>query len=204
MAIPGESFLEFLKARRSVRKFSDDLVDQKLIECLLEAACQAPSAHNQQPWRFVVLTQNQVRETLADEMATELRHDLATQGVSAGEIERDVEQSIERIREAPAAILLCGDMSTVREQFIPENQQREYLMMVQSVALAGGNMLLMAHAEGLAAVWLCAPLFAPEVVRRVIDLPMEWLPLAMILVGYQKEKLEAKQKVNYREVTRFK
>jgi F420 biosynthesis protein FbiB-like protein len=203
MTIPGGSFLEFLKARRSVRKFSDDLVNQQIIEHLLEAACQAPSAHNQQPWRFVVLTQNQVREKLAEEMATELRHDLVAQGVPAGEIERDVEQSIERIREAPAAILLCGDVSTVGEQFNPENQQREYLMMVQSVALAGGNMLLMAHAEGLAAVWLCAPLFAPVAVRRVVDLPMEWLPLALILVGYQKVKLEEKQKVNYRQVTRF-
>jgi len=203
MTIPGGSFLEFLKARRSVRTFSDDLVNQQIIEHLLDAACQAPSAHNLQPWRFVVFTQKQVREKLAEEMATVLRHDLVSQGFPVGEVERGVEQSIERIRDAPAAILLCGDVSTVGEQLNPENQQREYLMMVQSVALAGGNMLLMAHAEGLAAVWLCAPLFAPEAVRRVVDLPMEWLPLALILIGYQKVKLEEKQKVNYRRVTRF-
>lgn len=203
MTITGGSFLELLKTRRSVRKFSNQPVSQQVIERLLEAACQAPSAHDQQPWRFVVLTQYQRREKLAEEMATELRRDLVSQGVPVEEIERDVEQSIQRIRNAPAAILLCGDASKIGEQFNAENLQNEFLLMVQSVALAGGNILLMAHAEGLATVWLCAPLFAPQAVRRVVDLPMEWLPLALILVGYQKAKLREKQKVNFHQVTRF-
>ena len=81
--------------------------------------------------------------------------------------------------------------------------QEEYLMMVQSVALAGNNLLLMAHVEGLGAVWLCAPLFAPKAVRRVVDFPQEWSPLALILVGYYEQNPGEKHRVHYREVTLF-
>ena len=47
--------LEFLRSRYSVRKFTDQPVPKELLERLLETATWAPSAHNRQPWRMVVL-----------------------------------------------------------------------------------------------------------------------------------------------------
>ena len=57
-------------------------------------------------------------------------------------------------------------------------------MAEQSAALAGGHLLLAAHAEGLGACWLCAPLFASETVNRALDLPQSWEPRAFLAIGY--------------------
>jgi coenzyme F420-0:L-glutamate ligase / coenzyme F420-1:gamma-L-glutamate ligase len=56
-------------------------------------------------------------------------------------------------------------------------------MAMQSAALAGGNLLLAAHANQLGACWLCAPLFTPEAVRRALSLPEDWEPQAAIILG---------------------
>jgi nitroreductase len=61
-------------------------------------------------------------------------------------------------------------------------------MAVQSVALACQNLLLAAHYYGLGACWMCAPLFAPVLVRDVLQLPAAWTPQALITVGYPAEE----------------
>jgi len=61
-------------------------------------------------------------------------------------------------------------------------------MAVQSVALAAQNLLLMAHAEGLGACWVCAPLFCPDVVRDVLSLPADWEAQGLITMGYPAEQ----------------
>ena len=52
----AESFLESMKSRRSVRSFSSRPVDRKVIELCIQAAGRAPSGANQQPWKFVVVS----------------------------------------------------------------------------------------------------------------------------------------------------
>jgi nitroreductase len=69
-------------------------------------------------------------------------------------------------------------------------QHNEYLMAVQSTAMAGQNLLLAAYAHGLGACWLCAPLFAPEVVRTALALADDWLPQGAITLGYPAETKE--------------
>jgi coenzyme F420-0:L-glutamate ligase/coenzyme F420-1:gamma-L-glutamate ligase len=56
------------------------------------------------------------------------------------------------------------------------------------VALAGRNLLLMAHAEGPGACWMCAPLFCPEVVQRALNLPADYEPLGLTTLGYLAEE----------------
>ena len=51
-----EALQSFLRSRRSVRRFRPDPIDPALVRGLLEAARWAPSPHNRQPWRFVVVT----------------------------------------------------------------------------------------------------------------------------------------------------
>jgi coenzyme F420-0:L-glutamate ligase / coenzyme F420-1:gamma-L-glutamate ligase len=99
-------------------------------------------------------------------------------------VEDQVERSRQRLLQAPAAVLLCQDTSTGDVYPDYARQQAEHLMGVQSVALAGGYLLLAAHAESLAGVWLCAPLFAPQVARLALDLPADWQPQAVLLFGY--------------------
>ncbi len=72
----------------------------------------------------------------------------------------------------------------------PHRDQNEYIMAVQSAALAGQNLLLAAHDAGLGACWLCAPLFCPDVVRATLGLPADWQPQALITLGYPAETRE--------------
>jgi nitroreductase len=67
-------------------------------------------------------------------------------------------------------------------------QQAEWVMAVQSAALAAQNLLLMAHAEGLGACWMCAPLFCPDVVRAALGFPEDWEAQALLTVGYPAEQ----------------
>jgi nitroreductase len=60
-------------------------------------------------------------------------------------------------------------------------------MGAQSVAIAVQNLFLAAHVEGLGACWMCAPLFCPDVVTTVLDLPPDWEPQALITMGYPAE-----------------
>ena len=60
-------------------------------------------------------------------------------------------------------------------------------MLVQSVAMAGLQMLLAAHAEGLGGVWVCWPLYAQEATRAALHLPSHWEPQGMLFLGYPAE-----------------
>lgn len=57
--------LEAIMTRRSIRKFTDEPVSDERIEVILRAAMAAPSAGNQQPWRFVVVKDRAMMESIA-------------------------------------------------------------------------------------------------------------------------------------------
>jgi nitroreductase len=57
-------------------------------------------------------------------------------------------------------------------------------MAVQSTAMAGQNLLLAAAAEGLAACWMCAPLFCEADVKRTLSLPADWQVQGLVTLGY--------------------
>lgn len=180
--------LRLLTERRSVRRFLDRPVERAMIERAIELACWAPSAHNKQPWRFAVISDPAAKERLAQALGEAFRHDLLAQGVPLEEIHQRIERSRQRIVSAPLAVLLC-----LCEEDLPlgstERQRRgEWEMAIQSVALAGGQFQLAAHALGLATVWICAPLFAPEAVQKALNLPPSWQAQALILVGYAAER----------------
>jgi nitroreductase len=61
-------------------------------------------------------------------------------------------------------------------------------MSVQSVAAYIQTLLLSTHYYGLGACWVCAPLFCPNVVKKVLGLPRNVEPQAMITIGYADEK----------------
>ncbi len=179
--------LNFLQTRRSIRRYRPDPIPSEKIEQILTAATWAPSAHNRQPWRFAVITQDKTKHALATAMGSKLRADLAADGLPLHLIEKDASRSYQRITNAPLLILLSLTMADMDSYPDAERQQNEWLMAVQSTAMAGQNLLLAAHALGLGACWMCAPLFSPDVVRHTLDLPADWQPQALITIGYPAE-----------------
>jgi coenzyme F420-0:L-glutamate ligase / coenzyme F420-1:gamma-L-glutamate ligase len=176
-----------LMSRRSVRRYLPTPVPEAVIETILKAAIWAPSAHNRQPWRFAVIQSQQSKIALADAMGAQLRLDLASDGVSPDVIEADAGRSYSRITMAPLIILLALSMADMDTYPDARRASHEHTMAVQSLAMAGQNVLLAAHAQGLGACWMCAPLFCPLVVRTTLDLPEDWEPQGMISLGYPAE-----------------
>ncbi|MGL4647861.1 MAG: nitroreductase family protein [Caldilineaceae bacterium] len=182
------TLLTLMRARRSVRRYVDRPIARPLLEALLEAATWAPSAHNRQPWRFAVVESATAKEHLAAQMAVAWRRDLAADGLPAATIEQRVAISTARITGAAALVMLALNMAQMDSYPDARRADAEWTMAVQSTALAGQNLLLAAHAAGLAACWMCAPLFVPEVVRDALALPPEWQPQALITLGYPAEE----------------
>ena len=83
--------LETIMTRRSVRKFTSLEVGDELVEKLLRAAMQAPSANNGQPWHFVVIRDRAILD------AVPFFHPFA-----------------QMVKEAPLAVLVCADTGNAR------------------------------------------------------------------------------------------
>ncbi len=172
-----------MRSRRSIRRYRPDAVRRDVLERLFESAAAAPSAHNRQPWRYLVIEDAAAKSTLARAMGERLASDRARDGDPQDAIARDVARSHARITGAPVLVLVCLTLEETDVYPDAARAHAEFLMAVQSMAMATQNLLLAAHAEGLAACWMCAPLFCPEVVRAGLDLPPAWQPQGLVTLG---------------------
>ena len=182
----------FLRTRRSIRRFKPDPVADEVVSRVIATAAYAPSAHNTQPWRFVVVRRignppHEARDRLAHALTSAMRADMESEGAPESEIESRVTRSIKRINEAPVIILLCRDVTAVREQ-----KPQDTVMAIQSVANAATYLLLAAHAEGLGGNWICWPLYAQEETRSALELSETWEPQAMVFIGHADEEVKEK------------
>ncbi len=193
----------FLRSRRSVRRFSEQPVDTNLLKRIIETSTYAPSAHNRQPWRYAVIASQRMKKALADGMAAEFERDLSKDGLAEVEIHRRLERSRNRIEQAPVVIILCLDESNLDQYSDDRRQGAETIMGIQSISMAGLQLLLAATAEGLGGVWTCGPLFAQDYVRSVLQLPGPWKPQGMILLGYPGETPQGKDIKSIEEVVKF-
>ena len=155
--------IEALTTRRSIRAFTSRPVSLELVRELIRAAMHAPSAGNEQPWHFLILTSREILDRIPD------FHPYA--GMLA---------------EAPVAVLVCGD----------PRQEKHPGMWVQDLSAATQNLLLAAHAKGLGAVWVGVHPRVDRVLalRKLIDLPEEVIPFALVPLGHPAEKAEAEDR----------
>jgi coenzyme F420-0:L-glutamate ligase/coenzyme F420-1:gamma-L-glutamate ligase len=197
-----EEIYNLIRNRRAIRSYEDRTVPEELLERLLEAAIWAPSAHNRQPWRFAVLRSFVYKDKLARAMGEKLRQDRLSDGDSLPLIERDVSRSYSRITGAPVVILFFLSMADMDSYPDEQRGEAERVMAVQSVAMAVQNMWLMAAAEGLGACWLCAPVFASQLVRETLNLPEDWQAQGLLTLGWPAEDRE-KDRRPWQEFVQF-
>jgi len=193
----------FLRTRRSVRRFKSDPIPDSVIKDILTTATFAPSAHNRQPWRFCVVKDEPVKIKLADAMAVEFKNDLEQDGLPPEKIKAQIKRSKERMTSAPVLIVINLDMSEMDVYLDKKRKQAEFRMAMQSVANAGMQLLLAAHAEGLGGVWICSPLFVQETVQKVLNLPQSWEPQGMFYLGYPDVVPDVRERKSLDEISIF-
>jgi nitroreductase len=165
--------LEVIRTRRSIGKMRPDTVPREVLEKLIDAAVQAPNHRLTRPWRFWVLTGG-AREELGEAMAEAARSGLDT---SAGD---DVNAVLDRERakplRAPAIVVVGIDQEPSDPVLSMEN--------VEAGSAAIQNLLLAAHAMGLAAIWRTGASVYSTTVKRHFGLGDEDVLLGFVYVGY--------------------
>lgn len=147
---------EAIYGRRSIRSFEKKGVPMGLVERLLAAACQAPTAGNLQPWRFYVVRGSDLKEKLV--------------GAALGQ---------RFVAEAPVVIVVCADLNVASWGY---GERGRSLYALQDTAAAIENLLLAAYTEGLGACWVGA--FNESEASQALNLPAHLRPVALIPLGY--------------------
>jgi nitroreductase len=175
------STLISIKNRRSVRLFLDKLVSDKDLETMLNAANQAPSAHNQQSWRFIVL-----KGQKKNELANLINEKAANFTKPSTTLLRLASRSIV---SAPVVIAVANSgqlISRGTELFkVDKYTGNDFfrIMEIQSSAAAVQNLLIAATSLGLATVWLGVLILIKNDILRLLGEP-EGEFMAVIPVGY--------------------
>ena len=196
---PLNDTLKTIHKRHSVRRFTEQEVSDEQIHLLLQAANEAPSAHNQQSWKFIV-----IRNTKKQELAQLVTGRSGEFPKPASALLRMAARSI---LSAPVIIAVAntGDLIEHGTQLfkIEKEMAKDFFrtMEIQSSAAAVENMLIAATALGLATVWLGILFLIKDDILQFLGEPKGEF-MAVIPVGYaertgtgpQKEPFEMKVK----------
>jgi nitroreductase len=168
------AILKIIKERRSIREFRKKEIPEEIIDKLIEALIWAPSAGNLQSRKFYFVFDQKTKEKLA----------IAAFGQNF-------------ISDTPLVIVGCTD----EKISLRYGERGKNLYSICDVSASIQNMMLIAEEEGLAACWVGA--FNEKEVSKILNLPENLRPIAIIPVGYPAEKPEAPPRVSKKEAVEF-
>jgi nitroreductase len=154
---------EAIKNRRSIRQFKPTPVSDEDLNTILEAARFAPSWHNSQPWRFIVVKNQETKNRLSETIP-------------------DINRASKAVIQAPVVIALCaepGKSGYIRGELVSDKGETWYMF---DVALAAQNLALEAHALGLGT--LNVGYFDSVQASKVLELPEGIVMVELIPLGY--------------------
>lgn len=160
-------FKELVSARFSCRSYRPEPVPRAALEQILEAARLAPSACNQQPWRFAVVTDSGLRARVMDE------------GTLPG-------INMTWAAGAPVILVLGIRRSMITHRVAPLLSHVEYPLL--DLGIAGEHAVLQATELGLGTCWI--GWIKPKVVRKLVGWPADILPQSLITVGWPASRPE--------------
>jgi 5,6-dimethylbenzimidazole synthase len=165
-----------MSERRDMRRFTpNSQVPEDVLRRILEAAHTAPSVGLMQPWRFVRITDQTLRNKIKDLVDVERLHTAAALGPREAEF---LALKVEGIGDcAELLVVALGDQ---REQHIFGRRTMPH-MDLASVSCAIQNMWLAARAEGLGMGWVS--LFEPSDLAQLLDMPEGADPIAVLCLG---------------------
>jgi len=153
--------MEAIRRRRTVRRYKADPVPEDKINHVLEAARLAPSYYNEQSWRFIVITQEQIKEKVL-------------RCISA----------LSRLTFNPAPPVLIVGCADPKKSAIKGDQ--EYYLVEMGIAME--HLMLAATELGLGTAWMCA--FDENTVKQILGVPENVRVVALTPLGYPAEKKE--------------
>ena len=184
-----EALMELIKNTRSIRRFRPEPIPDEYVDKIIEAGRWAPSAGNSQPWEFIVVKKQELKDSIVEII-------MEQNVVSAKmELTREPEQRFhgqagppERLyyRDAPVFIIVCGDPRTKDAYPLNIFLQRGETMFLSSLANAFLYMHMAATALGLGSQWVSSTgnPFAQSLIKELLGIPRELVLYDMLAVGY--------------------
>jgi nitroreductase len=172
---PILTVMDALYQRRAVRNFTKQGVSKEQITTLLDAAAQAPSAMNRQPWAFLVIQDRTLLTRISDSAKKRILEDTDwASNLEHKHIPLD-DPNFDIFYGATSLVVICRHDE---EGFSPEGD----------CYLAGQNLMLAAHAMGLATcpIGFARDILQTQGLRDELSVPTDYWPVLPIVVGYPK------------------
>jgi len=168
---------EAIRGRRSVRAFKPEPVSRELLSRLVDAAILAPSAVNEQPWHFTIVTHRASLDMIAAKAKACMLEDVAEQPDHFRQTLSEPEFHI--FYHAPALVVISAMPAT---RWVTED-----------CAMAAENLMLAAHALGLGTCWIgfAQRWLETDEGRQTLGFSTGEQAIAPIIVGHPKEAVEA-------------
>jgi len=204
-----ETFMKVIRGRRSIRKYKDQPIPIEMIDAMLEAARQAPTGENYQPWEFLVITDKK-KITEIGLIGAQASGRRFLQEFLRGDLEKRFAAIPQEKREKVMKKLTDGRVSG----FVAT---APVVIAVLSVGYAGvdngidcaaatENLLLAAHALGLGACWVIGPTKDARDLRRVkalLEVPNEVHVPYVLSLGFPDEAPHARPRKPLSEITYY-
>ena len=166
------SFADVVARRFSCRSYQECAVDDKIIEKCLDAARQAPSACNKQPWRFVVVKDAALRLRICNEAMT-------------------YPVPMPWAKSAPVIIALCLKENFITHKLAASAAGIKYQLI--DAGIAGEHLALAAEAQGLGTCWI--GWFKKKKVKKILGIPRRVDVVSLFTLGYPAERAEPAEKL---------
>lgn len=190
-----------IESRRSIRSFDRRKIEQSIVEAILEAGLQAPSPKNRQPWRFVVIMEDNIKKQMVTSMCDEIRK-LKERKKDREDIDASLE-TMRIIEEAPVVILVCYEYGMIdhHDDGVDWEISATDLEAVelQSVGAAVENMLLKAEELGVGSLWCGDILYAYKTISKYSEKPV----VSAVCLGYKRELPDVRNKKSISEMCEF-
>ena len=186
--------LEAIAERRSIRKFKPDPLPEETLRTIINAGIQAPSGKNRQPWRFVI-----VKEDQRPEMVRILREGIA-KVKAEGDDPGSSEYTASIMERAPLTVFVFNPDGIFPWLAHSIDQNINELVDTQSIGAAIQNMLLAAEELGVGSLWICDVFYAYEALCTWLGEKGQMI--AAITFGYPSESPAARSRKSYNELVR--
>ena len=175
---------EVMQTQRAIRRWTDEPVDRETIERIVQAGCWAPSGSNSQPWGFLVVTDDGIR----DRLAAAIREMFSSRFSGDMPNPDDIEDATTR-RMMRGAFNLFDNFAAAPVWIIPclvrvQSPAPEGLLAGSSIYPSIQNMMLAARAEGLGTVLTTPQDGIMDQLRAELNIPENATPVAMIPMGH--------------------
>ena len=165
------TFLELAKRRRSIRKYSPQPLPREAIDRCIEAARLAPSACNSQPWHFIIIDDNDLKEKVA--------HSAFSGAYSMNSF----------AKEAPVLVAVVTERSTYFARLGGYFKGTQYSLI--DIGIACEHFILQAEEEGIGTCWL--GWFNEGEVKKTLGVPKDKKIDIIVSMGYPQDG-EAREK----------